>query len=107
MSIFDVIRLRDFNSLRAFLYVLVPALIVALGVANAELWVGLAAAVLSPLLASANTVDGFRKWFYNALAAGQALVLGLNVLTEAQVSVWIPVIGAVVGGAVAASHVND
>jgi len=107
VSIFDVIRLRNFDTLRSFLYVLVPVVLVALNVGHADLWVGLALAVLAPALAAVNTENGFRTWFYSVLAAGQAVVLGLDVLTQAQVSVWIPVIGAIVGGAVSASRVRE
>ncbi|OBY33437.1 hypothetical protein [Mycolicibacter kumamotonensis] len=106
MDIFDVIRLRDLNSLRAFLYTLTPVVLLALGVSNSQLWIGAALAVLSPSLAAINSVNGFRTWFYGVLAAVQALLVGLHVFTDAQLSPWIAVITAVVGGAVATSHVR-
>jgi hypothetical protein len=106
-SIFDVVKLRDFNTARAFLYVLAPTLIAALQVSHTDLWVGLALAVLAPTLSAINTVDGFRTWFYSVLAAGQAVLLGLDVFTEAQISPWVSVIGALVGGTVATSHLHE
>lgn len=107
VSIFDVVRLRNLDTVRAWLYVFIPVLLVALSVSHAELWIGLAAAVLAPTLSSINSVDGFRTWFYRVLAAGQAVLLGLDLFTEAQISIWVPVVAAVVGGGVAASHVRD
>jgi hypothetical protein len=103
MSIFDV---RDWATARAFAYVLVPVVLTALVSSHTDLWVGLALAVLAPALASVNTVDGFRTWFYRVLAAGQAVLLGFNVFTDAQLSPWIAVIGAVVGGGVAVSNLR-
>lgn len=105
MSDTSVFSVRSWDQARAFAYVIVPVLVVALGVAHADLWVGLALAVLAPALASVKSVDGFRTWFYRVLAAAQAVLLGLDVFTEAQISLWIPVIGAVIGGGVAASNV--
>jgi len=103
MSVFDV---RDWATLRAFLYVLVPVVLAACVTTHTDLWVGLALAVLAPALSSVNTVDGFRTWFYRVLAAGQAVLLGLNVFTEAQLSPWISVVGAVVGGGVAVNNLR-
>lgn len=104
VSLFDVVRLRDWNTLRAFLYVLVPVVVTALGVSNSPLWIGLVLAVLAPTLSMFNTESGFRTWFYGVLAAGQTLVLGLDLLTDVQVSLWLPVIGAIVGGGVATGN---
>lgn len=106
-SLFDVIRLRNFESLRAFLYVLAPTVLVATGVAHSDLWIGLVLAVLAPALSAINSVDRFRTWFYGVLTAAQALLLGLHVLTDAQLTPWLSVIGAVVGGGLAASHVRS
>lgn len=106
MSDTSIFSVRSWDQARAFGYVLVPVLLLALGVSHADLWTGLAVAVLAPALASVKSVDGFRTWFYRVLAAGQAVLLGLDVFTDAQISVWIPVIGAVVGGAVSAANVH-
>lgn len=105
MSDTSIFSVRSWEQLRAFLYVLVPVVLLALQVSHAELWSGLVLAVLAPALSAVNTVSGFRTWFYSVLAAGQAVLLGLNVFTEAQISPWISVVGAVVGGAVAAPRV--
>ncbi|QDH91872.1 hypothetical protein SEA_PHRAPPUCCINO_197 [Mycobacterium phage Phrappuccino] len=106
ISVFDVIKLRDFETIRAFLYVVVPVVLTALSVNHADLWIGLALAVLAPALSAANSVAGFRTWFYGVLAAGQAVLLGLNLFTDVQVSVWVSVIGAVIGGGVATSRLT-
>ncbi|MCV7174895.1 phage holin [Mycolicibacterium sphagni] len=103
MSIFSV---RSWGQLRAFLYVVVPVVLVALHVSHADLWISLVLAVLAPSLAAVTSVDGFRIWFYGVLAAAQAVILGLNIFTNAQISPWISVIGAVIGGGVAAANVN-
>lgn len=105
-SIFDVVRSRNAETVRSFLYVLVPVVLVALQVDHADLWIGLALAALAPALAAIKSVDSFRTWFYGVLAAGQSVLLGLNLFTEAQITPWIAVTGAVVGGAVAASNVH-
>lgn len=106
MSDISLFSVRTWPQLRAFLYVLVPVVLVALGVGHADLWIGLALAVLAPALASVNTVDGFRVWFYRVLAAGQVVLLGLNVFTDAQITPWLSVVAAVVGGGVAAANVH-
>lgn len=104
MSIFDVLKLRNWDSLRAFLYVLAPVVLIAFGADN--LWLELAAAVLAPALMAVNSVEGFRTWFYSVLAAGQAVVIGLGLLDVAQVTPWVNVIAAVVGGTVAIPNVR-
>lgn len=106
-TIFDVITLRNWNAVRSFLYVLVPVVLAALNVSHNELWIGLVLAVLAPTISAINTASGFRTWFYGVLAAGQALLLGLNLLTDAQISPWIPVVGAVIGGTMANTHLTE
>jgi len=59
-SIFSVRSLEQF---RAFLYVVTPLVIAATVGTNTDVWIGLATAVLAPALATANSVDGFRRWF--------------------------------------------
>lgn len=106
VSIFDVIKLRNWDTVRAFLYVLVPVALTASQVTHLDLWIPLALAVLAPLISSANAVDVFRAWFYRVLAAGQTVLLGLDLFTSYQVSVWVSVISAIVGGSVASSNIK-
>ena len=102
MSLFGVRSLAD---VRALLYTLLPvlsALLVAQGVLNenqASLWGGLVTALLGPgsAFVTARSVATFRPAFYAMLAAGQALLVGYGLATEGQVSVWIPLISALVG----------
>mgnify|MGYP000582470053 FL=1 len=101
-SIFTV---RSWEQLRAFLYVLVPVVIGALGVAHSEVWIGLALAVLAPTLSAIKTVNGFRTWLYAVIAAIQAVLLVLDLATSVQISLWVPIIVAIIGGGVAAPRV--
>lgn len=107
MTIFGV---RTWADVRALLYVLTPLLVAVLvqqGVvegAKGALWGALGVAVLSPALAAVNTVDGFRRWFYPALAATSGLLLGYGIVTA---STWSPVVAiftALVGAGVAAAN---
>ena len=104
VSIFTV---RSWEQLRALLYVVTPLVISATVPTHTHEWVGLALAVLAPSLAAIKSVNGFRTWFYGVLAAVQSLLVSLNIVTEAQISPWLMVIGALIGGSVAASHVRE
>lgn len=107
----NALNIRSWADVRAFLYVLAPAAVALLvsynyfSASTGALVTALVLAVVSPLLAVTNTADGFRKWFYGVLGAAQALVVGLGVFTDLQVTPWITIIGLVVGG-VAVANVN-
>jgi hypothetical protein len=107
MSVFGV---RTFADVRALFYVLTPlvvAWLVQLGVVGdreADLWVALGVAVLSPALAFAHTVDGFRRWFYPAVAAVSGLLLGYGIVTDSQLSPVLAIVSALVGAGVAAAN---
>jgi len=94
---------------RAFLYVLAPALVALLVSYNyftastGALVTALVLAVVSPVLAVVNTADGFRKWFYGVLGAGQALVVGLGLVTDLELTPWVTIVGLIVGGVAAAN----
>lgn len=107
MSLFDV---RSWADVRSLLYTLttpVIAWLVYLGVADnvtGALWGALAAAVLSPALATVNTANGFRRWFYPVLGAATAVLVGLGIFTDNQVTPVVAIITALVGAAVAGSN---
>lgn len=107
MSVFGI---RTWADVRSLLYVLTPLLVawlVQLGVVGdreADLWIALGVAVLSPAMAAMNTVDGFRRWFYPALAATNALLLGYGIVTDSQLSPVIAIVTALVGAGVAAAN---
>jgi len=100
-----IFGVTTFEQLRAFLYVLVPPVIVALNVANAAEWIGFVLAILAPALSAVMTRNGARTWLYGLLSAAAALGLGLDVLTTVQLDAWLPVITTIIGGAVAAPRV--
>ncbi|AKJ72577.1 holin [Gordonia phage GMA2] len=115
MSLFDI---RSAEDARNYVYVLLPVitpLIVTLGYADESvvaLWAGLVTALVGPVLAAITTrnVSSFRTGFYALLAAVQALVVGYGIATDAQISVWLPLITTLVGGvagATAARHVKS
>lgn len=97
--------IRSWDQLRAFLYVLAPLVIAATVTTHTAEWVGLAAAVLAPALSAINTVDGFRAWFYRVVAAVQLILVAFNVVTQQQITPWLSVLTAVIGGGVAAANV--
>lgn len=107
MSVFGI---RTWADVRALLYVLTPlvvAWLVQLGVVGdrqADLWIALGVAVLSPALAFVNTVDGFRRWFYPALGAVNALLLGYGIFTDSQTAPVLAILSALVGAGVAAAN---
>lgn len=107
----NALNIRSWADARAFLYVLAPALVALLvsydyfTASTGALITALVLAIVSPALAVANTQDGFRKWFYGVLGAGQALAVGVGLVTDLQLAPWVTIIGLVVGG-VAAANVN-
>lgn len=114
MSIFNIRSWADF---RAFLYVLLPVvstLLVGYGVVTdnqAQLWAALVTAVLGPVVAAFNAknVSAARTAIYAVLAAGQAVVVGYGLATDAQFATWMPLVVALVGaaaGGVAAANTD-
>ncbi len=106
ISIFSVIKSRDWEQARAFLYVIVPMILLATVHEHADIWIGLALAVLSPALASWKSVTGFRTWFQGVLAAVQLILTTIGIFTEQQVTTWAQIVLAVIGGGVAAANVH-
>ncbi|OBF77107.1 hypothetical protein [Mycolicibacterium fortuitum] len=101
----SVFSIRSWEQFRAFLYVLAPLVIAATVTTHTAEWVGLAAAVLAPSLASWKSVTGFRTGFQGVLAALQVLLVALHLVTDAQFTTWAQIALAVVGGGVAAANV--
>ena len=107
MTIFNI---RTWADVRALLHLVAPAIaaiLVASGVSDETLVaqiVTLVLAVLSPALATVNTANGFRVWFYPVLGAITAVLVYLNVFTDATLSPWIALITLLVGPAVAVAN---
>ena len=107
MTVFNV---RTWADVRALLHLIAPAaatLLVASGVADENLAaqiLTLVLAVLSPALATVNTVNGFRVWFYPVLAAASAVLIYLNVFTDNTWSLWLPIIVTLIGPAIAVAN---
>lgn len=103
----NLLEIRSWADVRALAYTLLPiasTLLVTYGVlddSEAVLWSGFVLAVLGPGVAyvMARSVSSFRTAFYALLTAGQALVVGYGLLTDAQVGVWLPLVSALIGGA--------
>lgn len=105
ITIFDVIRTRSWDQLRALLYIVVPMIILATVDTHTFEWVGLALAILGPSLASWKSVTGFRTAFQGVIAALQVVLVALHWVTDAQFTTWAQIVLAVVGGGVAAANV--
>ena len=107
MTVFNI---RTWADVRALIHLIAPAaaaILVASGVATETLVaqiLTLVLAVLSPALATVNTVNGFRVWFYPVLAALSAVLVYLNVFTDSTWSLWLPVIVLLIGPAVAVAN---
>lgn len=87
-----------FNTGRSMLYVTASAVLTSLVAQDklssnvAAVWTALAAAVLSPALASIFAPDGWRTWLFRVLAPAQ----GLLVYFGSSNSVWVVLAAAVV-----------
>jgi hypothetical protein len=107
MSLFDI---RTWADVRSLAYTLTAPLIswlVYLGVVDdhgGALWGALAAAILSPALATLNTANGFRQWFYPVMGAATAVLVGLGMFTDNQVTPVVAIITALIGSAVAGAN---
>lgn len=105
VNIFDVVKNRSWEQLRALLYVVAPLVIYATIDDRPELWAGLVLAVLSGL-AAWKSVTEFRTWFQTVLAALQLVLTGFGWVTEQQFTTWAQIALAVLGGSVAAANVH-
>ena len=106
------LNVRSWSDARALIHVAAPVLAAAAVASGwvddnlATLIVTLVLAVFSPLLATVNTQDGFRRWFYPVAAAVAGVLVYLGWLTDAQWQVWLPVIVVFIGPAVAAANTD-
>lgn len=105
VTIFDVIKNRSWDQLRALLYIVVPMIILATVETHTWEWTGLALAILAPSLASWKSVTGFRTAFQGIISALQVLLVALHLVTNAQFTTWAQIALAIVGGGVAAANV--
>ena len=105
-NIFDVIKSRSWEQLRALLYVVVPLIIMATVETNTVAWAGFATAILAPTLASWKSVTGLRTNLQAGIAASQLVLTGLHLLTDAQFVTISQIVLAVIGGGVAAANVH-
>ena len=105
VTIFDVIRNRSWDQLRALLYIVVPLIILETVKTNTHAWIGLALAILTPSLASWKSVTGFRTAFQGVLTALQILLVALHLVTNAQFTTWAQIVLAIIGGGVASANV--
>lgn len=113
----NALNIRTWADARAFAYVLLPViatLLVSQGLVAADkigLWVGLASAILGPVIAflNARSVSLFRAAFYAVLGAAQAVIIGYGLASQALFDQWTPLVVAVIGltaGGVAAANTD-
>lgn len=102
-----------FNTLRAMLYVALPAWLVQLVTEgklsqdHANLWIAVAIAALSPALASIFAPNGWRTYLFLIGVPIQGLLVGLGGWSNnALGTLVIALIGAFVSNGVAASNVH-
>lgn len=108
----DRLGIRTGDDVRAHLFIIVPYIMSALVAWNAvdadkaKLIAAFALAVVSPAFAFINTQDGFRRWVYGLLPALQALLVGLGVATDNQITPIMAAVVAFLGGGLAAINTN-
>lgn len=111
----NLINIRTWADARSFITTATPVvmtLLVTQGTLSHEqgsLWAALVLAVFSSALATWNTVEKFRSWFYPVLGAVNAIIIGYGIATEETIGLWMPIIVLVIGGAsagVANANIN-
>ncbi|QFG09415.1 holin [Mycobacterium phage Yuna] len=104
----DRLGIRTWEDLRLQIHVLSPYAVTAMVTWNiasedsAKLIVALVLGVASPMLAFANTRDGFRRWVYGMLPPIQAFVVGFGWATDSTLTPLMAAIVALLGGGLAA-----
>ena len=107
MNVFDI---KSWGDLRAFIHVAFPAIAGVLVMAG--VWSGTAAPLIVAMvmaatdasLSTANTADGFRKWYYPLQGAVSTALIGFGVVTEAQIAPLLALVPIFLGGGVAAAN---
>lgn len=112
MNIKAFLTSPTFNTVRAVLYVAIPAALIALvngrklSQDNANLWVAVVLAALSPAIASVFAPGGLRTWVYGLLAPVQAALIGFGGANNVYALVIAAVVGSLVTSGVAAANVH-
>ena len=100
----NLINIRTWADARAFITTAAPVLMTflvaqgALSHEQASLWVALVLAVFSSALATWNTAEKFRSWFYPVLGAANAIIIGYGIATEEVIGMWMPIVVLIIGG---------
>lgn len=111
----NVLNIRTWGDLRAFIHAAAPALAaVLLGSAaftthTAQLItavVALVVAVTDASLATINTTDGLRRWLYPVLAALGVLLVIVGLATDEQWALVTAVVPILLGGGTAAANTD-
>jgi hypothetical protein len=106
----NLLEIRTWGDVRAFLHVALPAIAGILAVAGyvtadtANLWIALVFVVVDAGLSTLNTADDFRKFLYPALAAAGALLIRYGYTTDEVWALWTGLVPVLVGGGVAAAN---
>lgn len=101
-----------FNSVRAMLYVAVPAVLVELVKEgrltqdHANLWGAVAVAAFGPALASFFAPNGWKTWLFGLFAPIQAALVGLGGANNVWLMLTAAVLGSVITSGLAASNVH-
>lgn len=112
-SVKTFVASSSFASLRALLYVALPAWLLALVTEGrlsqdrADLWTAVVVAALGPALAAVFAPNGWRTWLFGLAAPVQGLLVGLGAISHNALGMLvIAMLGAVVTSGVAASNVH-
>lgn len=106
----NTLTLRDWPALRQWIQVVATAILAALvsynwlGDSQAEQILIFITAVMPPTLSIFNSASGIRTFLYTTIAAGQALIIGLDVFTAVQVAPVANILLAAIGTGIAVTH---
>lgn len=107
----NLLNIRSWADVRAFLHVALPAIAGVLAIAgyvtsdDANLWVALVLVVVDTGLSFLNA-DGFRRALYPVLAVVGALLVRYGVTTDQTWALWTGLAPVLFGGGVAAANTD-